>query len=73
MVWISVLALIAVVVLIGVIVLALKAELKGKQAHTEVSSSKRPRSPAPRSLASPPPTLAPPEPVASPSDQSPKV
>ena len=39
--WITVLALIALVVLIGVIALALKAELKGKQAHTE--SRKAPR------------------------------
>ena len=37
--WITVLALIALVVVIGVIALALKAALKGKQAHTEPVSS----------------------------------
>ena len=73
MVWISVLALIAVVVLIRVIVLALKAELKGKQAHTDVRPSQRRSSPATRSLAPPPTTLDPPEPIASPSAQSPMV
>ena len=51
--WITVLALIALVVLIGMIMLALKAELKGKQAHTEGSSSQRRTLPAPRSLAPP--------------------
>ena len=71
--WITLLALIALVVLIGMILLALKAELKGKQAHTEVRSSKRPTLPATRSLAPPPTTLDPPEPVAAPSDQSPMV
>ena len=39
--WITVLALIALVVLIGVIALALKAELKGKQAHTETRKAPR--------------------------------
>ena len=68
--WITLLALIALVVLIGMILLASKAELKGKQAHTEVRSSQRPTLSATRSLAPPPTTLDPPEPVAAPSDQS---
>ena len=62
--WITVLALIALVVVIGVIALALKAALKGKQAHTEPVSSQRPTPPAPSSPASPAANV--PEPAAAP-------
>ena len=62
--WITVLALIALVVVIGVIALALKAALKGKQAHTEPVSSQRPTPPAPSSPA--PPAANVPEPAAAP-------
>lgn len=68
--WITVLALIGLVLLTGVIALALKAALKGKQAHTERVSSQQLTPPSPSPLAPPPSTLASPEPLASPPAQS---